>query len=108
MHQAHHAVGNRHCDTGGNQSPLPGCQFDVLGAVEINAGVAVVGPGGQGQVAVQSNHRETGGHDPTDYPWPGVWFARQSRKPCVSRAVVGAVVVVADRLWACRRCWPPR
>ncbi len=86
-----------HRDTGGNQCPLSGCQFDVLGAVQINAGVAVVGPGGHGEVAVQANHREAGGHDRKDYPWRGVCYPSRHANRAVSRAAVGAVVVVADR-----------
>lgn len=68
MNQSHHAVRNRHRDPGGNQSALPGRKFDVLGAVEIDAGIAVMSTGGQGKVAVQPNHRQTGGHDRKDYP----------------------------------------
>lgn len=43
VNQAHHAVRDCHRDAGGNQSALPGTQFDILGGIKIHTGVAVVG-----------------------------------------------------------------
>ena len=40
-----------------------------LGPV-LDAGVARVGPGGQRELLVEADDRETGGHEATDYPWP--------------------------------------
>ena len=46
VNQTHHALRDCHRDAGGNQSPLPGGQFDVFGAVQIHAGIALVRPCG--------------------------------------------------------------
>lgn len=46
MNQADHAVRDSHRDTGWNQAALPGGQLDVLGAVQINSGITVVGAAG--------------------------------------------------------------
>ena len=41
-------------DAGAHELPLAGGEGHILGAVEVDAGVAAVGAGGQGQVLVQS------------------------------------------------------
>ena len=48
MNQANHALRDCHRDTGGNQSATSGCQFDVLGAVEIDTSIAIVSAGRHG------------------------------------------------------------
>lgn len=68
MNQTHHALRDCHRDAGGNQGPTSRRQFDVLGAVEIHPRVPLVGAGGQGKVAVETNYRETGRHERKDYP----------------------------------------
>ena len=47
---------------------MPRRQFDILGTAQIDAGVAVVGTDGHREIAVQANHRKTGGHEGKDYP----------------------------------------
>lgn len=44
------------------------CQLDVFGAVEINAGVAVVSAAGQREPGVEADDRQSGRHGATDYP----------------------------------------
>lgn len=68
MDQAHHAVRDSHGDSGGHQRALPRPQFDIVGAEEVDTGVAVVGPAGQRELAVQANHRKIGEHGGQDYP----------------------------------------
>ena len=55
------------------------------------------GHGWAGKIAVQTNHRKTGGHGATDYPWARVRLACASQTVRY-RTVVGAVVVVAAGL----------
>ena len=74
---------------------MAGRKLDVFGAVEVYAGITVVGPGGQRKPGVETNNRQTGRHGGTDYPWPGVRDASHAAKRAVQRAFVGAVVVVA-------------
>ncbi len=68
MHQPDHSerYGNR--DPGAHQRTVSGSELDVLGAVEINAGIAVVGTGGQRKPGVKTHKRQTGRHGGTDYP----------------------------------------
>ena len=46
----------------------PGRQLDVFCAVEIDAGITVVGAAGQRKPRVETNNRQTGRHGATDYP----------------------------------------
>ncbi len=68
MHQPDHAVGNGDRNAGRHQRTLARTEFDLLGAVEIHTGVAVMGAAGQRQPRVQANHRKTFRHGATDYP----------------------------------------
>ena len=43
-------------------------ELDVFGAVEIDAGVTVVGAGGHRKPRVETNNRQSGRHGATDYP----------------------------------------
>ena len=72
MDQSDHAVRNGHGDAGPHQRTVAGRQFDVFGAAQIDARITVVSAAGHREIAVQTNHRKTGGHDATDYPWPRV------------------------------------
>jgi len=47
---------------------VSGRQLDIFCAVEIHAGITVVGPGGQRKPGVETNNRQTGRHGATDYP----------------------------------------
>lgn len=67
MHQADHAVRDRDRDAGRDQRALTRREFDMLGAVEIDAGVTVVGSAGQRKARVQADNRKTGRHGGTDY-----------------------------------------
>ena len=42
-------------------------QLDVFCAVQVDAGIAVVGPGGHRQLGVETHNRQTGRHGATDY-----------------------------------------
>ena len=79
-----------------------------LGAVEIDTGVAVVGTrAGKREVAVQTNYRETAGHEAKDYPWPRVWFAGRH----ANRAVPGTIGCRGGggrSVSGYQPCWPPR
>jgi len=68
VHQADHSEWNGNRDPGPHQRPVAGRELDVFGAVEIDAGVAGVGPGGQRKPRVETNNRQTGRHGATDYP----------------------------------------
>jgi len=68
MNQADHSVRDGDRDAGAHQRAVAGCQLDVLGAVEVHAGIPVVGPGGQRKPRVETNNRQTGRHGGTDYP----------------------------------------
>jgi hypothetical protein len=68
MDQPDHAERNGNRDPGPHQRTVTGREFDVLGAVEINAGVAVVGTSGQRKPGVKTHNRQTGRHGGTDYP----------------------------------------
>ena len=68
MDQADHPVRNGDRDARPHQRALPRAQPDVLGAVEIDARVAVVRPGGQRQIRIEANDRKTGRHGAKDYP----------------------------------------
>jgi hypothetical protein len=68
VHQTHHADRDGDRDPGTYQRAMSGRQLDVFGAVEINAGVTMMGPGGQRKPAVETNNRQTGRHGATDYP----------------------------------------
>lgn len=50
--QPHHAVRNRHGNACRHQRPLARGEFDVLGAEQVNAGVALVGSARHRQIAV--------------------------------------------------------
>jgi hypothetical protein len=68
MDQPDHSERNGNRDAGPYQRTVSGREFDVLGAVEINAGVTVVGTGGQRKPGVKTDNRQTGRHGGTDYP----------------------------------------
>ena len=68
MHQPDHAERNGNRDAGAYQRTMSGRQLDVFGAVQVDAGVTVVGPGGQRKVGVETDYRQTGRHGATDYP----------------------------------------
>lgn len=58
--------GDRHARA--HQGAPPGLELDVLGAVEIDPGVAFVGAGGQRKLGVKADDGQTGRHGATDYP----------------------------------------
>ena len=68
VHQTDHADRDGDRDPGTYQRAVSGRQLDVFGAVEINAGVTMMGPGGQWKPGVETNNRQTGRHGATDYP----------------------------------------
>ncbi len=68
VHQPHHAVRDGDRNAGGHQGTLTRRKLDVLGAVQVDSGVTVVGATGQRQAGVQADNRETGRHGATDYP----------------------------------------
>ncbi|MDT5408064.1 MAG: hypothetical protein QOG14_284 [Mycobacterium sp.] len=68
MHQPHHPDRDGHRDPGSHQRAVSGRQLDVYCAVEVHAGITVVGPGGQRKPGVETNNRQTGRHGATDYP----------------------------------------
>src|ERR1700731_5240129 len=80
---------------------MAGRQLDVFGAVEIDACGAVVGSSGHRKRGVETNNGQSGRHGATDYPRPRVRYASRAANRAVSRAFVGAVVVVATWFRAC-------
>lgn len=67
MHQTHHSERDRHRDPGGHQGTAAGTEFDIDGAVEVDAGIALMGTAGQRQPTIQANNRKTGRHEAEDY-----------------------------------------
>ncbi len=68
VHETYHPDRNGHRDSRPHQRPVSGRKLDVFGAVEVYAGITVVGPGGQRKPGVETNNRQTGRHGGTDYP----------------------------------------
>lgn len=68
MHQADHPERDRDRDTRSHQGSVPGFQFDVFGAEQIDPGVAFVGAAGQRKLGVKADDGQTGRHGATDYP----------------------------------------
>ena len=68
MDQPHHAERNRHRDTRGHQRAVPGFQRDILRAVQVYPGVALVGAVGQRKLGVKADNGQSGRHGATDYP----------------------------------------
>lgn len=68
VNQANHPVRDGNRDARPHEGTSPRVQLDVFGAVEINAGIAVVGPAGQRQFGIEADNGQTGRHGATDYP----------------------------------------
>lgn len=68
MDQPDHAERDGDRNTRPYQGAAPRCQLDVFGAVQINAGVAVVSAAGQREPGVEADDRQSGRHGATDYP----------------------------------------
>ena len=68
MNQADHPVRDGDRDTRSHQGTLPGVQFDVFCAVEVNPRIAVMSAAGQREFGVETDNGQTGRHGATDYP----------------------------------------
>ena len=68
VNQPDHSVRDGDRNARGHQGALPGRQLDVFCAVEVHAGVAVVGSARQREPAVEADNGETVRHGATDYP----------------------------------------
>jgi hypothetical protein len=68
VHQPDHPERDRDRDSGPHQRTVSGRELDVLGAVQIDARVTLMGANGQRKLGVEAHNRQTGRHGATDYP----------------------------------------
>lgn len=68
MDQSDHSERNGDRHSRPDEGPAPGIQPNLFRAVEVNAGVPVVGTGGQRKLGVKADDGQTGRHGGTDYP----------------------------------------